>query len=187
MSDQRLIQALDYILNHSDAASIEVLAEAVIRRRRNISLFNTVGNIPNPEKMANEISEKINESFGGGMEMMRKSVQEMIIKILLEHAPELTPKQVDELCEAWLPSQAKSEKGDLPKEALLSMIEQFISFSNGTMNKSTDESLRNEMGAWPQRYWGAFPPVIRQLITDYLKDKIPEKDFRSKIVIALGA
>jgi hypothetical protein len=66
------------------------------------------------------------------------------------------------------------------------MIEQFLSFSHGTMRKSEDEDLRKEIGAWPQRYWDAFPPVIRQLISDLLKDKITEKEFRSKTALALG-
>jgi hypothetical protein len=69
---------------------------------------------------------------------------------------------------------------------LLSMIDQFISFSHGTMRKSVNENLRSEMGAWPERYWNAFPPVIRQLITDFLKDKITEKDFYSKLEIVTG-
>jgi len=68
---------------------------------------------------------------------------------------------------------------------LASMIEQFISFSRGTMRSSVDKSLRDEMGAWPQKYWDAFPPLIRSIITDFLKDKITEKDFNAKIGIAL--
>jgi hypothetical protein len=54
------------------------------------------------------------------------------------------------------------------------------------MRKSVNENLRSEMGAWPERYWNAFPPVIRQLITDFLKDKITEKDFYSKLEIVTG-
>jgi hypothetical protein len=69
---------------------------------------------------------------------------------------------------------------------LVSMIEQLISFSRGAMRRSVDDSLRQEMGAWPERYWKAFPPVIRKLISDFLKDKISEKDFRTKVGIALN-
>jgi hypothetical protein len=186
MSDPGLLQALDYILNHSDEATIEVLAEAVVRRRRNMSVFSALGSIPDPQKMSKELTEKINEGIGSGIEGMRKSIRKMIVRIVKEHAPELTAGQVNELCEAWLPDRENQNKGSLPSDMLLSMIEQFISFSNGTMNKSVDDDLRREMGAWPKRYWETFPPVIRQLITDFLKNKISEKDFRSKIVIALG-
>jgi hypothetical protein len=186
MADPGLLQALDYILNQSDESTIEVLAEAVVRRRRDMSLFSAVGNMPDPHKMAKELTDKIDTGINSGIESMRKMIRDMIIRIVREHAPELNDSQIDELCEAWLPGADGNKKNDLPSEMLLSMIEQFISFSNGTMKKSVDEELRKEMSDWTQRYWNAFPPVIRQLISDYLKNKIPEKEFKSKIVIALG-
>lgn len=185
MTDPGLLQALDYILNHSDASTIEVLAEAVIRQRRNMSVFNALGDIPDPQRMAKELTDKINEGIENGIEGMRKSVREMIVRIVKEHAPELSEYQIDELSQAWLPD-GESSGGKLPPDMLVSMIEQFVSFSHGTMKKSVDESLRNEMGAWPQRYWKAFQPVIRRLISDYLKNKISEEDFRAKIGIALN-
>jgi hypothetical protein len=188
MTDPGLLQALDYILNKSDDASIDVLAEAVVRRRRDLAVFNTVGGMPDPQKMSKKITEKINAGIGGGIESMRKSVQEMIVKILKEHAPELNEKQINELCEAWLPDGVGKKSADsaLPPDVLLSMIEQFVSFSRGEMKAPVDKNLRDEMGAWPQRYWNNFPPVVQQIITDYLKNKITEKDFKSKICIALG-
>ena len=187
MADPGLVQALDYILNHSDEASIEVLAEAVVRRRRNMSVFSAVGNMPDPQRMANDITKKINEGLGTGIESMRQTVREMIFRIIREHAPELSEEQMNILCEAWLPQGgAVSEDGSaLPTDVMLSMIEQFVSFSHGQMQKSVDENLRKELGAWPERYWKAFPQIIRQLITDYLKNKISEKDFYNKIKIAI--
>jgi hypothetical protein len=189
MPDPGLLQALDYILNHSNEAAIDALAEAVVRRRRDLSVFNVMGGMPDPQRMAKEITEKINTGVGGGIETMRRSVQEMIIKILREHAPELNDKQINELCRAWLPDApgtGKNSGSELPSDLLLSMIEQFVSFSRGEMKKSVDKSLREEMGAWPERYWKAFPPVVRQIVTDYLKDKISGKEYKSRICIALG-
>jgi len=189
MGDPRLLQALDYILNHSDDSSIQVIAEAVVRRRRNLSIFNVVGNIPDPEKMAKEISAQLGGSTKNIMDGMRVSIQEMIVRILREHAPELNESQINELCQAWVPglggTDGKTGKSALPKDALLSMIEQFVSFSCGSMKESTDKGLRDELGAWPERYWNSFPPVIRQIIKDYIQDKITEKEYKSKILIAL--
>jgi hypothetical protein len=117
---------------------------------------------------------------------MRTQIREMMIRIIREHAPELTDSQMDELCRAWLPDPNKdASKTKLPPDVLGSMIEQFISFSHGTMKKSTEENLRSEMGDWPQRYWNAFPAVVRALITDYLKNKITPDEFNSRISIAL--
>jgi hypothetical protein len=186
MADPGLLQALDYILNRSDEAGIEVIAEAVVRRQRNLSIFHAMGDIPDPQRMAKEITEKINTGVCGGIEGMRKSIQEMIIRIVREHAPELSDKQVEELCQAWLPGTNTANSSSLPSDVLLSMVEQFVSFSNGTMNESVDNGLRKEIGAWPSRYWQAFPPVVKQIITDYLKNKISEKEYKSKILLALG-
>jgi hypothetical protein len=188
MTDPGLLQALDYILNKSDDASIEALAEAVVRRRRDLAVFSTVGGIPDPQRMTKEITEKINAGIGGGIEGMKKSVHEMIMNVLKEHAPELNEKQRNELCNVWLPDGAgkKNAGGGLPPDVLLSMIDQFVSFSHGEMKAEVDKSLRDEMGAWTERYWNNFPPVVRQIISDYLKNKIIEKDFKNQICIALG-
>jgi len=188
MADPELVQTLDYILNKSDAVSIEVLAEAVTRRRRDLMVFKTVGNMPDPQRMSREITEKINAGISGGIESMKKSVQEMILKILKEHAPELNDKQRNELCQAWMPDGIGKNNSNsaIPSDILLSMIEQFVSFSHGEMKESVDKSLRDEMGAWPERYWNNFPPVVRQIITEYLKNKTTDKEFKSKICIALG-
>jgi hypothetical protein len=42
------------------------------------------------------------------------------------------------------------------------------------------------MGSWPERYWKAFPPVVRLIITDYLKGETGEKEFRSKLETAVS-
>jgi len=189
MADHELLQALDYILNHSNKATIEILAEAVVKRRRDLSVFSTIGGLPDPQRAAKEITEKINSSIGGSMEGMKNSVREMIVRILKEHAPELNAKQINELCEAWLPDTlgaSKKSSALMPPDMLLSMIEQFVSFSHGDMNEQVEKNLRDQMGAWPARYWDAFPPVVQQIVSDYLKDKISDRDFKQKIVIALG-
>lgn len=196
MKDPELVKTLDYILNRSNEASIEVLAEAVVRRRRDLTIFAASGGMsalspPDPKRMAEKITEQINAGAGGGIETMKKSIREMMIKIIKENAPELSASQINELCQAWLPqgapaAAAETEKKDeLPRDMLISMIEQFISFSLGAMKSSTDKNLRNEMGAWPEKYWNAFPAVIRSVITEFLKGKITEKEFNSKIGIAL--
>jgi hypothetical protein len=192
MADPELIHALDYILNRSDEASIEVLAEAVIRRRRDIAMFGAL-DIPDPQRMAKDLSGKITAGIGEGIEGMKRSVREMAARIIREQAPELSDAQVEELCRAWVPQRSAGEgveqaAGQSPapqRDLWVSMIDQFISFSQGTMNRSVDKDLRDELGAWPERYWNAFPPVIRLIISDYLKEKISEKEFNEKIGIAL--
>ena len=187
MADPRLVQALEYILNHSDESTIEVVAEAVVRRRRELTMFGSVVNIPDPQRMAKEMSAKLETGIGLGIGTVKKMVRDMTERIIREHAPDLNDEQVEELCQAWVPQESE-ERGDSSKpsrDLLLSMTEQFISFSQGTLSKEIDKNLRDEMGDWPKRYWDVFPKVIRLIITDFLKDRITEKEFYSKLGIAL--
>ena len=191
MVNPELIQALDYILNRSDEASIEALAQAVVRRRRDLALFGAI-DIPDPGRMAKDLSGQLTAGVGAGIEGVKRSVREMAVRIIKEQAPELNDEQVEELCRAWIPQRAGADSENaagqtpaLPRDVLASMIEQFVSFSQGIMPEAVDKSLRDEIGAWPERYWNAFPPVIRLTISDFLKNKIDEKEFNNKISIAL--
>jgi hypothetical protein len=185
MADPGLIQALDYILNRSDESSIEALAEAVVRRRRDFRAFNGMAR-PDPHRMAKEIAVQISSGVGLSLESMKDSVRDMAVRIIREHAPELSPKQVDELCRSWIPETGGKEGAPaVPRDMLACMVEQFVSFSRGAMRQTVDQDLRDEMGAWPERYWKAFPPVVRGIITDFLKDRITEKEFNTRMNVAL--
>ena len=190
MANPELIQALDYILNRSDEASIEVLAAAVVRRRRDIALFGDAVNMPDPRRMAHDMQSHINASIGAGVDDMRVAIREMTIRIIRREAPELTDEQAAELCRAWIPEPGKNAgsataSSQIPRDLLSSMIQQFVAFSLGTMSRAEDQQLRDELGAWPERYWKAFPPVIRSIITDYIKERITENEYVTKIGIAL--
>ncbi|QQO09310.1 hypothetical protein [Breznakiella homolactica] len=189
MSDQELVQVLDYILNRCDEASIEVVAEAVTRRRRDIAMFGSRG-LPDPKQWAQGLSAQVN--IGATIDGLRDTIRDMAVRIIRQEAPELTDEQVDALTGAWVPSSAQasgdgeSRKNSLPREVLTGMIEQFVVFSQGRMGESEDRKLREEMGSWPERYWNAFPQVIQLIITDYLNGEIGEAEFNSKIGTALA-
>ena len=189
MANPELVKVLDFILNRCDEASIEVLAAAVVRRRRDLAMFGGSVNVPDPQRMAAELSSKINVSVSAGADGLKQSIRDMAIRIIKQEAPELSDEQIAGLTNSWIPETGKNPDGGasskMPRDILASMIDQFVSFSRGNMKSAEDRQLRDEMGAWPERYWKAFPPVIRSIISDYLKDAISEKDFNSKIGIAL--
>ena len=189
MADQELVTILDYILNRCDEASIEVLAAAVVRRRRDLAMFGGAVNIPDPKHMAKDLSSQIKTSISSGVNGLRQSIREMAVQIIKQEAPDLGDEQIAELTDAWIPDPGKnsgdSSASKLPRDILASMIDQFVSFSRGTMRDSDDKQLRAELGDWQKRYWEAFPPVIRSIIKDYLEETIGENDFSSKINIAL--
>ena len=187
MADPGLVQALDFILNHSDDGSLDALAAAVVRRRKDLTAFSSVTGVPDPKRMARDITDKINASVGGGIEDLKDIVRDMAIRIIKQQAPELSNKQIKELCKEWIPGKNEKIGKSAKPDVMLFMVEQFVAFSAGTMSKVEDKNLRQELGAWPERYWKGFPPVIRQLITDYLKDRITEEEFNSRIRTALNS
>jgi hypothetical protein len=170
MANPELVKTLDYILNRCDEAAIEAVAAAVVRRRRDLTMFGGSQNLPDPRQMARELSGQIN--IGASIEGLRESIRSMAVRIIKQEAPELTDAQIDELTRAWIPGPEAADRDSenaIPQDLLLSMIDQFTAFSRGQMSKAEDAGLREELGPWPERYWKAFPPAIRLIITDYLK------------------
>ena len=184
MANPELVRAMDYILNRCDEKSIDAVAAAVVRRRRELAMFGGSANLPDPKKMAREISGQVN--VGASIEGMRETVRNMAVKMIRQEAPELTEEQIAGLTAAWIPDRSSHPQSDIPQDMLLEMINQFVSFSTGSMGKAEENKLRQEMGAWPERYWKAFPDVVKLIIKDYLNGEINEKAYRSKIAAALS-
>jgi hypothetical protein len=191
------------------------VAAAVVRRRRDLALFGGAAKLPDPRKLALNLSSQINAA--SSMEGLKDSVRKMAVRIIRQEAPELSDAPAEELTRAWVPAARKAAAGrgsagegngpangaagghagegrahadgqtdghagdKLPQDLLESMISQFIAYSLGRMSRVEDQNLRAEMGAWPERYWKAFPQVIRSIISDFLKGEMTEGDFNAKI------
>ncbi|MDR0313552.1 MAG: hypothetical protein LBI14_08135 [Treponema sp.] len=193
MPSQELVRTLDFILNRCNEGEIEAVAAAVVRRRRDIAMFGSMPVAPDPGALARELSAQLN--IEGSIEGLKNSVRDFAIRIIRQEAPDLTDEQVDSLTRAWIPeakgSAGKSRVNDadsqaIPRDLLASMIDQFVTYSLGVMEEEEDQALRREMGPWPDKYWKSFPQVIRLLIADYIKGEIPEKDFNTRIGLALS-
>jgi hypothetical protein len=179
MANPALVRTLDYILNHCDEKSIDAVAEAVVRRRRELAM--TGGrSLPDPRRMAKDLSAQI--GAGTGIAGLGETVRDMAVRIIKQYAPELTESQIGELTAAWIPG---GKPGGLPADLLFAMANQFVSFSLGRMTEGEDRRLRSEMGAWPERYWQAFPEVVKLIIKDLVDGEIAEEEFISKLRTAL--
>lgn len=186
MADAELVRVLDYILNRADENTIEAVAAAVVRRKRDLSLFGSAG-LPDPNTWAHQVAADIN--VNASLEGIRNMVRNMVSEMLKKEAPELSDEEREELLNAWVPRQetgkGRGEKGSsaktLPPDVLTTMVHQFIAYSAGTLSPREEESLRNELGSWPERYWDSFPSLIRSLITEYLKGGLSEDEFAAKL------
>ncbi|MDR2020383.1 MAG: hypothetical protein LBQ14_06440 [Treponema sp.] len=185
MADPELVRTLDYILNRCDEAAIDAVAAAVVKRRRNLALFGA-DRIPDPQKMARDLSARIN--IGASIEGLRETIRSMAVRIIKQEAPELTEAQIDELTRSWIPGSEAGggSGGKVPRDLLFSMVDQFVAFSQGQMSESEEKGLRDELGPWPERYWNAFSPVVRLIVTGYLKGETGKKEFRSKLETAVS-
>jgi len=194
MANQELVQTLDYILNRCNERDIEAVAAAIIRRRKDIAMFGSMPVAPDPGHLAKELMAQLN--IEGNIEGLKKSIRDYAIRIIKQQAPELTDEQIEELTNSWIPDKTsgakskKKRKGGLdetvPRDILASMVDQFVSFSLGRMEEEENNALRQEMGPWPDKYWNAFPNVIRLLIKDFLKGEVDEADFNTRMGLALG-
>ena len=195
MASQELVRTLDYILNRCGERDIEAVAAAVVRRRRDIARLGSMPVAPDPRSLAKELSSQLN--IEGSIEGLKTSVRDYAVRIIKQQAPELTDAQIEELTRAWIPQNRGSSGGgggngqgsfqdsSVPVDLLVSMIGQFVSFSLGRMEEEEDRALRKEMGPWPDKYWKAFPQVIRLLLTDFLKGEMNENDFNTRLALAL--
>ncbi|MDR2053596.1 MAG: hypothetical protein LBP80_09290 [Treponema sp.] len=187
MADSELVKVLDYILNRCDEGAIEAVSAAVVRRKRDLAMFGGMEKLPDPKRMAKELASQIN--VNATMDGLTGTVRNMAARIIKQEAPELDDEQVEGLIRAWVPGAAGrgSSAGDgLPSGLLLAMIGQFVSYSRGTMDPAEERELRSEMGAWPDRYWKAFPQVVRLIIGGYLKGEMDEGEFNARIGVALS-
>jgi len=188
MAREELLQTLDFILNRCSEQDIEAVAAAVVRRRKDIALSGGTS-IPSPHNFAKELSAQLN--IEGSIETLKNSVREYAIRIIKQQAPELTEQQIEELTRSWVPdvtgspADSKTSSRGIPHEVLTGMIDQFVAFSLGRMEEEEDHALRKEMGPWPDKYWKAFPQVVRLLLTDFIKGEITEKDFYTRLGLAL--
>jgi hypothetical protein len=183
MSNPELVKVLDFILNRCDESSIEIIAAAVVRRRRDLSAFGSM-QIPDAKQFAETISSQIN--IGASIEGMQQTVRDMAIRIIRQEAPELTEDQINHLAASWIPSVSKEKKSSIPPELLISMINQFVAYSEGSMSDAEEKNLRREMNDWPERYWNAFPNVICLIIREYLNSEISEAEYKRKISAAVA-
>jgi hypothetical protein len=197
MAGQELVKTLDYILNRCDEREIDAVAEAVVRRRRDFAFYGSMPVAPDPGHFAKEMASQLN--IEGNIESLKNTIRDYAIRIIRQQAPELTDAQVDELTRAWIPEKGgKKRAGKLyrgksmeqetgiPRDLLASMVSQFVSFSTGRMEEEEDIALRREMGTWPDKYWKSFPELIRLLLKDFLKGEMNEKEFNTRIGMALS-
>jgi hypothetical protein len=195
MDDRQLNEVILLILSSASEGDLEALTEALGQRR--VALQSP---LPSAGKLARDTASGIRRQVERSMQQVRGMVREAVATIIHRDAPELSEEQVKALLEAWVPeesaakpagpaSTATRESGssdappasrvesDLPPEAMLSMVRQFVVYSSGMMSVPEQARLLEAIPDWPRKYWSRFPDTIRRLISGLLKERITVEQF----------
>jgi hypothetical protein len=190
MDEVRLYDLIDFILNSADEQELEVIRSAIRRRENDTSTDGPMG--LNIGKMAKESATHISEQLGTSQTKIREIIQGFVKEQIKREAPEISEEQANELLDSWVPDSGKKkpvpEKAakQLPSDAVIGMVKQFISFSTGAMTVTEEASLRQSIPDWQKRYWANFPPTIRKLVSLFLKGAMNGRDFWDGIYDELG-
>ncbi len=189
MERDALYKVVDAILNHATEDDLEVI-QAAIERRMGTEEDTTAGAFQfSPKKIAEESAHTIADQISYSKDTIRNMIKNFAVDIIRKDAPELTDEQVRELLEAWIPDpeHAKQKKtkaeqqaqpeSNIPSDMMITMVEQFIAYSEGRLPVRQQAQLRQEMGEWQETYWKWFPPKIRDAISLYLKGTIDKESF----------
>lgn len=200
VSEEKLYRVLEYILNDADTGELDVI-RAALRRREDDTAGSDGPGLGGKKgamgvdvgSLAKESAQAIQDQLGVSRDQIRRMVQGHVRDIIAQNAPELDEEQIDELIGEWVPdpetrkAREKAKAGnELPAEAALTMIKQFISFSTGAMSVTEEQGLRNAMSDWHKRYWERFSPVTRKLVSLFLRGVMDGDEFWRGIYDELG-
>lgn len=188
---QELIFVLDYILNKAAEKELEVIHEALIKAS-NSKKRGFLSGI-NPELMAKQMSDSINQSIKFSLEGVRNTVRNFAEDILKNEAPELSQEQLNVLIDSWLPASDSGNVKDLhlakngkvngiPSSVLYEMIFQFVSYGTGEMPSEKAAELKNSIGDWQVKYWERFPQQIKVEIKNFIEGNTTLQEFKNNII-----
>ena len=215
MKGDYLYDIVDFILNHASENELEVVRSALKRRVEGDESGRIAGINPSglAHKIASDIRKQIGGSIEQIREMVRNYAAEIIRKdapelsqdkideVLDTLMPESVQRGAAEAVEPPEPPPAPEEpptqpalpapgsgigRRGFPPAALATMITQFISYSTQSMSISEQMRLNDEIPGWHAKYWEAFSPRQRQIISFFLKGQIDEATFWQRIRTDIG-
>jgi len=189
MERDELYTIVDAILNKASDADVEVIVEALKRRQQGGS-GPTGGFNFSPERTAKQAANSIQEQISYSQESVREMVRGFAVDIIRQNAPELSEEQVNELLAEWIPDEEekkrRAQQVTLPPDVLITMVQQFLSYSEGTMPASEQMELEHEIPEWYKTYWARFPLSVRDAISLYLKGRVDKENLWSQVTDAIG-
>ena len=177
--EKNLLVIIDFILNRATEKELIAIRAALDRRSK-----GKLATGKSLSDMVTSTASKMTERMTIPMEQIQSTVRDMVIRLIKQNAPDISDEQLNALLKEWVPDTRKKsgkKEHNIPSDALITMINQFIAFSIGQMPKQKEITLRKEMPDWPEKYWNAFPEAIQISISSFLKGNLNEKDFWNEV------
>lgn len=166
----KVTEMIEFILNHATRYELEILSEALKKR---MVRETGLGRL-DIQYMSRTMAEGFNKQMGMDPEHIHDMSRRLVSEMIQNETPGISEKELKTLLDQWLPGKEAGQATSLPKEMLLAMITQFVSYSSGEMSEQ-EKKLFPE--GWAEKYWNAFQPEIQKLVKDHLTDKIGRNEF----------
>ena len=130
--------------------------------------------------MAHSMSRAV-QSQMESKDRINKMIRGFIQELLQKNQPDIPDEHIKMILDEYMPNEEMKEKGredKLPRDAVLSMIVQFVDYSFGRMSSAEKAQLAPD---WSRKYWDIFSGDTRRLIADLLQGKIAESAFWEEI------
>jgi hypothetical protein len=196
-----MMSVLDYILNHCSAKELEVIETAVKKRKSNLGSASLDLNA-----FAKNLSKTMNDSISQTIAGFQESLKDFAWDLVKKENPDLSDEDTEIIVNQMIPDVLASRKelkvadyirsgeslvhegqvNGFPVDAMLEMVFQFISYSNGSLAPEEDRALHNAVKDWPTVFWKAFPEPLQELIRSYLKGMIDSNVFENALTILLS-
>jgi hypothetical protein len=177
---ETVTEMIEFILNRATRYELDLIAEALRRRMERESGLGQLDFQYMARTMAEGLSKQMGINAGNIHGMSRRLVADMV----REKIPDISEKELAALLDQWVPGKESARASGIPREMLLAMITQFISYSTGEMS---EEDKKKFPEGWAGKYWDAFSPDIQRLIKSYLTEKISKDEFWKGIGACLAA
>jgi uncharacterized protein with HEPN domain len=170
-----LYPVLDFILNQATSAQLEVIGEALKRRSADLPARGGL----DPRRMAQRLSQNIVKQLGVSLDIPQ--IARRIVRDLIKNKePGIQDREVEVLLDNWLPGTRKSAPAEgLPPDALVSMVATFLAAERGTLSPEESRQLPAD---WKERYWGSFPPEVRESVEELRRGGIDEARFWADLI-----
>jgi hypothetical protein len=177
---QTVTEMIEFILNRATRYELDLIAEALRRRMERESSLGQLDFQYMARTMAEDLSKQMGIDSGNIHRMSRRLVADMV----RDKIPNISEEELAALLDQWIPGKKAARSSEIPREMLLAMITQFISYSTGEMS---EEDKKKFPEGWAGKYWDAFSPDIQRLVKSYLTEKISKDEFWKGIGACLSA